>query len=122
MATALERPRIERPSAAAPRPGPGPAPGRFVSLDAYRGLIMLGLVSRGFGFPALAGDPRFAPISRQFDHVAWTGMVFWDLIQPAFMFMVGMAMPFSFARRRAAGAREGEILRRSEEHTSELQS
>lgn len=28
---------------------------------------------------------------------------FWDLIQPAFMFMVGMAMPFSYVRREAQG-------------------
>jgi len=30
-------------------------------------------------------------------------MVFWDLIQPSFMFMVGLAMPFSFGRRKAQG-------------------
>ncbi|TWT56825.1 hypothetical protein KOR42_01800 [Thalassoglobus neptunius] len=28
---------------------------------------------------------------------------FWDLIQPAFMFMVGMAMPFSYSRRSREG-------------------
>lgn len=28
---------------------------------------------------------------------------FWDLIQPAFMFMVGLAMPFSYSRREATG-------------------
>ncbi|MBM3812297.1 MAG: hypothetical protein FJW20_11770 [Acidimicrobiia bacterium] len=32
-------------------------------------------------------------------------MTFWDLIQPAFMFMVGLAMPFAFAVRRL---REGQ--------------
>ena len=37
------------------------------------------------------------------DHVKWEGCVFWDLIQPAFMFMVGVAMPFAFAKRRVAG-------------------
>ena len=31
------------------------------------------------------------------------GVSFWDLIQPAFMFMVGAAMPFSYRRRRAEG-------------------
>lgn len=31
------------------------------------------------------------------------GVSFWDLIQPAFMFMVGVAMPFSNARRWADG-------------------
>ena len=28
---------------------------------------------------------------------------FWDLIQPAFMFMVGVAMPFSYRKRKAEG-------------------
>jgi len=28
---------------------------------------------------------------------------FWDLIQPSFMFMVGVAMPFSYARREKTG-------------------
>ncbi len=28
---------------------------------------------------------------------------FWDLIQPSFMFMVGLAMPFSYARREKTG-------------------
>jgi predicted acyltransferase len=38
-------------------------------------------------------------------------MVFWDLIQPAFMFMVGVAMPFAFASRVARGATFGDNLR-----------
>ena len=27
------------------------------------------------------------------------GCSYWDLIQPSFMFMVGVAMPFSYSRR-----------------------
>jgi predicted acyltransferase len=46
----------------------------------------------------------------QFDHVAWTGCGFWDLIQPAFMFMVGVALPFSYASRRARGDSTAKIL------------
>jgi heparan-alpha-glucosaminide N-acetyltransferase len=34
----------------------------------------------------------------------WGGVSFWDLIQPSFMFMVGVAMPFSYARRGAMGS------------------
>ena len=30
-------------------------------------------------------------------------VAFWDLIQPAFMFMVGVAMPFSYVRRERDG-------------------
>src|SRR5438552_544893 len=37
-------------------------------------------------------------------------MVFWDLIQPSFMFMVGLAMPFAFGRRKAQGESFGKQL------------
>jgi heparan-alpha-glucosaminide N-acetyltransferase len=35
--------------------------------------------------------------------VPWVGFGPWDLIQPSFMFMVGVALPFSVASRRARG-------------------
>jgi predicted acyltransferase len=38
-------------------------------------------------------------------------MVFWDFIQPAFMFMVGLAIPFAMASRIAAGATPAALLR-----------
>ncbi|MEO8126907.1 MAG: hypothetical protein ABI822_07425 [Bryobacteraceae bacterium] len=76
-----------------------PKTDRLVSLDAYRGLIMFALISHGFGFYALQSNPNWAWLARQVDHAEWTGCTFWDLIQPAFTFMVGMAMPFAFARR-----------------------
>jgi predicted acyltransferase len=83
---------------------PQPQVERYLALDAYRGLIMILLVSSGFGFHALAKNPAYAWIAAQLDHVPWEGAVFWDLIQPAFMFMVGVAMPFALARRIAQGA------------------
>ncbi len=103
MATTLEpaRPTLTRPQHIGPRQSG--IPSRLVSLDAYRGLIMLTLISHGFGFSSLSVYPSFAWLSRQVDHVAWEGIVFWDLIQPAFMFMVGVAMPLAFARRLAEG-------------------
>jgi predicted acyltransferase len=72
-------------------------------LDAMRGFTMICLISRGFGFPRLAGEAWAKPIARQFDHVQWSGMTAWDLVQPFFMFIVGAAMPFAFAARRARG-------------------
>jgi len=77
---------------------------RYVALDAYRGFIMLLLVSDGFGLISLRGDPTWSRVASWFDHVPWEGGVFWDMIQPAFMFMVGVAMPFAFARRASDGA------------------
>src|SRR5690349_976575 len=80
------------------------ATGRLISLDAFRGFIMLLLVSEGFGFAALKGHPGWAWLAAQADHAAWEGCTFWDLIQPAFTFMVGAALPFALARRQAQGA------------------
>lgn len=77
---------------------------RYLALDAYRGLIMLMLVSWGFGFGRLKDHPLYGGIAAQFDHVPWEGAVFWDLVQPAFMFIVGVAMPFALAIRAQQGA------------------
>jgi predicted acyltransferase len=86
----------------------GRAP-RLVSIDAYRGFVMLAMVSRGFGFPSIARREEFRDstfwqaLAYQFDHVPWTGCSFWDLIQPSFMFLVGTSMAFSLAARSARG-------------------
>ena len=85
--------------------------GRLLSLDTYRGLIMLVLVSNGLGISALEAYPSLRWLARQFDHSAWTGITFWDLIQPAFTFMVGVAMPFALERRRAEGATFADLFR-----------
>ena len=47
--------------------------GRLVSLDAYRGFIMLLLVSEGFGFAALQHYPHWAWLAAQVDHAPWEG-------------------------------------------------
>jgi len=105
MSTTIAHPEIQV-AAAQPRPQlpEQKPPSRLVSLDAYRGFIMLTLISHGFGFAALQAYPRWAWLVAQVDHTEWTGVTFWDLIQPAFTFMVGMAMPFAFARRLSQGA------------------
>lgn len=85
--------------------------GRLLSLDAYRGFIMLLLVSEGFGLGVLKNHPGWTWLAAQFDHTAWEGCTFWDLIQPAFTFMVGVAMPFALARRAAQGATTSALFR-----------
>lgn len=84
--------------------------GRLVSLDAYRGFIMLLLVSEGFGLAVLKGHSGWEWLSNQVDHAAWEGCTFWDLIQPAFTFMVGVAMPFALARRISQGAKTWDLF------------
>jgi predicted acyltransferase len=72
---------------------------------------MILLVSTGFGFGALRDHPVFGIIASQVGHVPWQGAVFWDLVMPAFVFMVGLAMPFAFARRIQSGATFNQNLR-----------
>jgi predicted acyltransferase len=80
---------------------------RLVSLDAYRGFIMLVLASGGFALAEVAKNfpdsPLWQFLGYEFEHVPWTGCSFWDLIQPSFMFMVGAAIPYSHASRIAKG-------------------
>lgn len=79
---------------------------RLLSLDAYRGFIMLLMASSGLGVAQMAAahPGSFWDIIRpQFEHKAWQGCSLWDLIQPSFMFMVGVAVPFSCAKRRERG-------------------
>jgi predicted acyltransferase len=100
---------------ATPTPAEGPpkpsTQQRYLALDAYRGFIMLVLVSGGFGLVELAQHrPAFAGIAKQFDHMPWEWIAFWDLIQPAFMFMVGVAMPFALARRMEQGATRRQLF------------
>ena len=92
-------------------PARTPAESRYLALDAFRGFIMLMLVSAGFGFAALAQrNPAFLPLADQFEHREWEWIAFWDLIQPAFMFMVGVAIPFAIAKRIEQGATRRQLL------------
>jgi predicted acyltransferase len=103
-------PESMSPPAARATPGERPAPERLVALDAYRGLIMLTLLAGGI-FHSLKDDPTWHWLYVQNEHVAWEGCVYWDLIQPSFMFMVGVAMPFALARRAALGESWGRRFR-----------
>jgi heparan-alpha-glucosaminide N-acetyltransferase len=80
---------------------------RLASLDAFRGAIMLLMASSGFGIPQLAKSFPDSPVWKflgyQCEHAGWAGCTLWDLIQPAFMFMVGVALPWSVANRQRRG-------------------
>src|SRR5258708_39081368 len=88
---------------------------RLVSLDAYRGLTMLAMASGGLGLHRVAQkfpDSRFWQIvGYQFEHVPWVGCALWDLIQPSFMFMVGVSMAYSCASREAHGQSYSRMFR-----------
>jgi len=89
-----------------------PAATRLLSLDAFRGLTMLLLISHGFGiYAAFRNDASKAWLANQFEHATWAGCTLWDLIQPAFTFIVGAAMPLALARRMQAGASRASLFR-----------
>ena len=80
---------------------------RLVSLDVFRGLTMVFMASEIMRIPHVAeqftGSRAAQWLAFGLDHVPWTGFVPWDLIQPSFTFMVGVALPFSVASRNARG-------------------
>jgi len=79
-----------------------------MSLDFFRGFTMFMLVGEATGLyealrsPALSGT-IFSAIGWQLDHHPWNGLRCWDLVQPFFMFIVGVAMPFAIGKRWARG-------------------
>jgi len=64
---------------------------RYVALDVLRGMTVAGMIlvnnpgSWGYIFPPLK-------------HAAWSGCTPTDLVFPFFLFCVGVAMAFSFAK------------------------
>jgi predicted acyltransferase len=79
---------------------------RLMSVDALRGFDMF-WIAGGQAFVMelcrLFANPLPPWLDRQFEHVPWEGFVGWDLIMPLFLFIVGVAMPFSFSKRLARG-------------------
>jgi predicted acyltransferase len=80
-------------------------PERFASIDALRGTLLLLLLGNGFGLrhPDIVSQQRWHWLSNQFTHREWIGCSLWDLLCPAFLFVVGLSMPFSWANRQAQG-------------------
>jgi len=97
-----------------PPPYAPPKPERLLSLDTYRGFLMLVLATSAFQIHKLAADVKSGPVwsflSYQFSHPEWRSCSFWDLVQPSFMFMVGVAVPYSVASRRAKGDSPKQIV------------
>lgn len=91
---------------------------RLLSLDAYRGFIMIALAFNGFGLAQTASnhleknpDSSFWQFLKfQFSHVEWEGCAFWDMIQPSFMFMVGVSMAYSYVKRQRRGDSWGSMF------------
>jgi predicted acyltransferase len=80
---------------------------RLTSMDAYRGFVMLLIMGELLEFcqvsRAVPGNSFWSFLCHHQSHVPWTGCSLHDLIQPSFSFLVGVALPFSLANRRARG-------------------
>lgn len=87
---------------------------RIVSLDAFRGLVMLLMLNEGTRLPEVARafphSAIWAFVAYNTEHVDWQGCSLHDLIQPAFSFLVGTSLPFSIASRIAKGQTFGQLL------------
>jgi len=90
--------------AVAPSPAAG---GRLMSVDVYRGWVMLLMMAEVLQFGSVAeslpGNQFWRFLAYLQTHSEWVGCSLHDLIQPSFSFLVGVTLPFSLARRAAAG-------------------
>ena len=98
-------------TAAEPRAAVGE---RIASIDAFRGFVMFLMLAESMRLwtlhTAYPGSRFWAIVAYNTTHVPWQGCSLHDLIQPAFSFLVGAAMPFSIASRTAKGQRFGRML------------
>jgi predicted acyltransferase len=107
-----------------PTPPPVAAPGvppseRLVSLDALRGFDMMwiaGADGLGEALRQFGGGPLSRAFGRQLEHVPWEGLHLYDLVFPGFIFIMGVAIPFSLTRMLEVSGRpatERRIYRRA---------
>jgi predicted acyltransferase len=83
-----------------------PLPGRVTSVDFFRGFTMFLLAGEAtelYGQLEKSHIGIIQFLGVQLSHHAWHGLHFWDLIQPFFMFIVGVAIPFAVANRLKKG-------------------
>lgn len=76
---------------------------RLLSLDAFRGATIAGML--------LVNNPGswkdvYAPLL----HAPWHGWTPTDLVFPCFLWIVGVSLTFSFARRGEEGAARGQLM------------
>ena len=88
---------------------------RLLSLDCYRGGVMLLMVFSSWRWlpPILNSYPDngfLAWLHAQLQHLEWAGCTIWDMIQPSFMFMVGASLAFSYRNRITVGQVKRSML------------
>ena len=86
---------------------------RLISLDAFRGAIIALMV--------LVNDPGdgrhvYGPLN----HAEWNGWTITDVVFPSFLWILGVAMTFSMAKRLAAGNSRAQIFTQALRRTAIL--
>src|SRR5579871_556802 len=98
MATTLPKPSVGA-SASVPTQGAS----RLKSLDAFRGITIAAMI--------LVNDPGDGPSAYwPLQHAKWNGWTPTDLVFPFFLFIVGVAMAFSFQSRIGRGHSRGDLF------------
>jgi predicted acyltransferase len=84
-------------------PAPAPAKAaRLASLDMFRGITIAAML--------LVNNPGLGTAYSPLEHAEWNGWTPTDFIFPFFLFIVGVAIPFSQSKRASTGASTGELL------------
>ena len=88
-------------------------PQRLYSLDALRGFDMFWIMGAEEIFHSLAkitNSPFIKVISAQLTHPDWNGFHFYDLIFPLFLFLAGVATPYSLGKEIEKGKSKNQLL------------
>ena len=112
MATEILQPQGEPLTPNFPETTPVARSERLLSLDGLRGFDMFWIIGGQFILHGLAKvwpDRFWMGLSAQFEHVRWQGMHAFDVIWALFMFMVGVSLTFSLAKRKRTHESHGAI-------------
>ena len=86
---------------------------RLYSLDALRGFDMFWIIGAEEIFHVLfnvTGSSFFGKIATELTHPTWNGFHFYDLIFPLFLFIAGVATPYSVGRELKKGKTKQQML------------
>jgi predicted acyltransferase len=86
---------------------------RLYSLDALRGFDMFWIIGAEEIFHHLSkitGSPFWNLLSVEFTHPAWNGFAAYDVIFPLFLFLAGVATPYSIGKQIEKGKDRKSLL------------
>jgi predicted acyltransferase len=88
---------------------------RLYSLDALRGFDMFMIIGADelfYNMGDISNSPFWQAMANQFNHPAWHGFTFYDLIFPLFLFLAGVSTPYSIGKQIEKGSDKTNLLLR----------